>query len=205
MSRDNGAKRMRERIAYLAARLMAEEGIDDFGFAKRKAARRAGAPETRNLPNNEEIEQALQTFRALYQRHEHPLLLRALRRKAVTAMRLLEPFAPHLTGSVLSGCAGKYSDINLQLFADSAKDVEIYLLNQEIPYRVAEQRVLVGEDWQAVPRLSFELDGTEVNASVFRSQDQRQVLKTAAGGKPLERVKIDWLEAAISGEPEQRG
>ena len=55
MPRDNGNNRqMRERIAQLAARLMAVDGIDDYALAKRKAARQAGAPGTRNLPNNDD-------------------------------------------------------------------------------------------------------------------------------------------------------
>ena len=37
---------MRMRIAQIAARIMAEDGIDDFGLAKRKAARQIGAPDT---------------------------------------------------------------------------------------------------------------------------------------------------------------
>ncbi len=35
---------MRARIAATAARIMAEDGIEDFALAKRKAARRLGAP-----------------------------------------------------------------------------------------------------------------------------------------------------------------
>ena len=50
---------MRGHIANLAARLMAVDGIDDFALAKRKAARQAGALDTRSLPTNEEVEQAL--------------------------------------------------------------------------------------------------------------------------------------------------
>ena len=55
MSRRNGARHngMRERIAAAAARIMAEEGIDDFALAKRKAARRLGAPDSEALPGND--------------------------------------------------------------------------------------------------------------------------------------------------------
>jgi hypothetical protein len=197
MPKDNGTRRMRERIAYLAARVMAEEGVDDFGVAKRKAARRAGAENTRNLPNNEEVEQALKTFRTLYQREEHAALLKSLRERAVVAMRLLSTFQPQLTGSVLTGRAGKYSDINLHLFADSAKEVEIYLINQDLRYRVAEQRLWMGDEPRLVPRLTFELDDIVVNAAIFRPQDRRELPKSTLGGKPLERAGIEWLEAML--------
>ena len=57
---------MRARIAAAAARIMAEDGIDDFALAKRKAARQLGAPETEALPRNDEIEDELRAYRALY-------------------------------------------------------------------------------------------------------------------------------------------
>ena len=56
-------KQTRERIAQLAARLMAADGVQDFALAKRKAARQLGANDTQNLPNNTEIEQVLEAMR----------------------------------------------------------------------------------------------------------------------------------------------
>ena len=62
---------MRARIAATAARIMAEDGIDDFALAKRKAARQLGAAETEALPANDEVEAELRAYRALYQPEEH--------------------------------------------------------------------------------------------------------------------------------------
>src|ERR1700691_111360 len=100
---------MRNRIAAQAARLMAEDGIDDFAHAKRKAARQLGAPSTQSLPNNDEIEAELKAYRQLYQGVEHPTLIQELRRKALTAMRFFEKFDPYLAGGVLKGSAGSHS------------------------------------------------------------------------------------------------
>ena len=50
-STDNVIGNLRRSIATQAARLIAEEGIDDYAFAKRKAARQLGVPE-RDLPSN---------------------------------------------------------------------------------------------------------------------------------------------------------
>ena len=69
-NRQNG---MRAAIAAAAARIMAEDGIDDYAMAKRKAARRLGAPETESLPANEEIASALRAYQLLYQADEHQL------------------------------------------------------------------------------------------------------------------------------------
>ena len=56
---------LRREIAALAARMMAEDGIQDYGFAKRKAARQLRASETESLPTNSEIEIELGAWQAL--------------------------------------------------------------------------------------------------------------------------------------------
>src|SRR3982750_847222 len=91
---------MRARIAAAAARLMAEDGIDDFAFAKRKAARQLGALDAQALPTNDEIEAELRAHPALYQADEHPQRIAELREIALDAMRALKPFNPYLTGPV---------------------------------------------------------------------------------------------------------
>src|SRR5258706_10526022 len=123
---------MRARIAAAAARLMAEDGIDDFALAKRKAARQLGAAETESLPANDEIEAELRAYRALYQADEHPEIVTELRRIALDAMQALERFSPYLTGPVLQGTAGPYAEIELQLFPESTKEVELYLVDRNI-------------------------------------------------------------------------
>src|SRR5260221_2511563 len=102
---------MRVRIAAAAARLMAEDGIDDFALAKRKAARQLGATDKQALPGNEEIETELRAYLDLYQAEEHPDRIRELRRIALAMMRELAEFTPYLTGPVLKGIAGPYSHI----------------------------------------------------------------------------------------------
>src|SRR5512145_1283312 len=132
------SQEMRARIAAAAARIMAEDGVDDFALAKRKAARQLGAPETEALPANDEVEAELEAYRALYQADEHPERIAELRRIALDAMRAFERFSPYLTGPVLKGTAGPYAEIELQLFPESPKDVEIYLLDRGISYTTAE-------------------------------------------------------------------
>lgn len=142
---------MREQLAHQAARLIAEDGIADFAFAKRKAAKQLGASDTQHLPSNEEVVEALHSYRALYQHDTHPDVLYQLRTEALDAMRLLEPFHPYLTGSVLSGSAGERSDINLMLFSDDAKAVLLFLLKHNIEFEDGEWRVRVGGHEESVP------------------------------------------------------
>ena len=148
---------MREQLAHNAAKLMAEDGITDHALAKRKAARQLGAADTHHLPSNQEVDEALHSYRALYQHDSHPGVLRQLREEALSAMRMLEPFQPYLTGSVLSGTAGGQSDINLMLFSDDAKAVLLFLLKHKIDFEDGEWKVHFAGREESVP--SYTLTG----------------------------------------------
>lgn len=148
---------MREQLAHLAARMIAKDGITDFAFAKRKAARQLGAADTQHLPSNQEVEEALSSYRALYQQDSHPAILHQLREEALAAMQLLEPFHPYLVGSVLSGTAGERSDINLMLFSDDAKAVLLLLLKHNLEFEDGEWKARVGGHEESVP--SYTLTG----------------------------------------------
>ena len=187
----------RSRIAHLAARLMAEDGIENYATAKRKAARQAGVADTRQLPTNEEIDEALRVYQTLYVGDAHNERLRELRGQAVEVMRDLERFNPYLTGSVLSGNAGKYADINLQLYTDSAKAVEIFLIDNDIAYRAGQRRVFCGEESRTVPTFTIDDDGVEVELVVLALDDLRQPVRTTPEGKPMERARRSAVEALL--------
>ena len=202
MSRKNTRQTgVRARIAAAAARIMAEDGIDDFALAKRKAARQLGAGDTEALPANDEIDEALRAYRALYQPDEHPERIAELRRVALGAMRALERFTPYLTGAVLKGSAGPYAEIDLQLFPDSAKDVEIFLLDRNIPYTTQEGRRYAGDRPHAVSVLSLDWQGAPLRLSVFDARDERIALKTSQAGRVMERAGIAELGAMLRDAP----
>ena len=119
MAKERPRNDERNRIAHFAARIMVEDGVEDYATAKRKAARQAGVRDTRQLPTNEEIDAALRTQQTLFESEARRERLRELRSRAVEVMRDLERFNPYLIGSVLSGNAGKYAVINLKLYTDS--------------------------------------------------------------------------------------
>lgn len=200
MARDQNGRRnlMREQLAHAAARIMAEDGIEDFALAKRKAARQAGVPATRHLPTNDEVEEALRAYQDLYQNAEHRLRLLFLRQEALRWMREFTRFNPHLTGSVLSGRAGRYSDINLHLFTDSAKEVELCLIDRRIPYRQAEMRLFVADRARTLP--SFVLTEAEVavTLTVFESDDVRSSARRNPDGRPMERARLEGVSALLA-------
>src|SRR5438132_5436798 len=177
--RTNRQTDMRARIAAAAARLMAEDGIDDFALAKRKAARQLGALDTQSLPRNDEIEAELRAYRALYQAEDHPQVIGELRRIALDAMQALEHFSPYLTGPVLKGIAGPYAEIELQLFPDSAKDVEIFLLDRNIPYDTQEGRRYAGDRAHAGSVLTLTWSGMPLRLSIFDPRAERVARNTS--------------------------
>jgi hypothetical protein len=159
---------MREQLAHQAAKLMAEDGITDHAFAKRKAARQLGAGDTQHLPSNQEVDDALHSYRALYQRDSHPGILRQLREEALSTMGLLAEFHPYLTGSVLSGMAGERSDINLMLFSDDAKAVLLFLLKHKIDFEDGEWKVQVSGHQETVPSYTLTGEsGTQIHIIVL--------------------------------------
>jgi hypothetical protein len=179
---------------------MAEDGIDDFALAKRKAARRLGIAEGQGLPANDEIEAELRAYRALYQAEEHPMRIAELRAVALDAMRALERFNPYLTGPVLKGIAGRYAQIELQLFPESAKEVELFLLDRNIAYSTHEGRRYSGDRAHAVSVLVLHWQGAPLRLAVFDPRDERLALKTSVAGKVTERAGIAEVGALVAGD-----
>lgn len=200
MLRDHSPQRrqMRELIAQTAARMIAEDGVQDYALAKRKAARQLGATDTHSLPSNGEVQLALRLHQELYQKDEQTQRLKQLRTEALTAMRLLERFNPYLTGSVLAGTATRHSDINLHLFTDSAKEVELFLLNSKTPYETGEKRFRLNEEIVSVPTFTLPSETCEIRLAVFSSMDLRKSAYDSIEGKPLERAKIRQLEMILA-------
>jgi hypothetical protein len=191
----------RARIAAAAARLMAEDGIDDFALAKRKAAKQLGATDSQALPGNDEIEAELRAYLALYQADEHPQRLAGLREIALDAMQALERFNPYLTGPVLKGTAGPYAQIELQLFPDSVKEVEIFLLDRNVAYATQEARRYAGDRAHAVSVLTLSWQGAPMRLSVFDPRDERLALKTSQAGRVMDRAGIAEVGALVRNDP----
>ena len=182
----------RASIAAVAARLIAEDGITDFHLAKRKAARQLGLAEHVAFPDNAEVEAELRAYRSLYQREEHEALIAELRQEALDLLELLVGFNPYLTGSVLEGTAGENSRIDILLFSDSAKEVEIFLLNRGIDVSHGEAR---SERVEAV--LIIETPTAEANLIVMPPLLERVSLKRR-DGRTSERIRADALRILLA-------
>jgi hypothetical protein len=191
-----GRDLMRERLAHQAARLMAENGITDHAYAKRKAAKQLGAPDTQHLPSNQEVDQALRSFRALFQQEHHPVIINQLRKQALSAMRMLEPFHPYLTGSVLDGNAGEQSDINLTAYSDDMKAVMMFLLKHKVEFEIGEWRTQLMGRMQTLPSFTLHSD-TQVPVHIAVLPENA---RHSGSRKPESHADIEAVEKLITKE-----
>lgn len=187
---------LRRHIAYIAARMMAEDGVGDFATAKRKAAQQAGLSDANLLPDNQEVEEALREYQELYQKDEQPEHLRQLREAAVEVMREFEAFRPVLVGSVLAGTAGAHSDVNLQLFTDDPKTLTLFLLNRRYRFEEGTRRLARGGRLDDVPQISLDRDGITVTLTVLGIEDERSAPRGREDEPPV-RARLRDVEALL--------
>lgn len=165
--RTRGRSRIRavnaqQEIAAAAAQMVVEEGLE-YGPAKRRAVRQLGLPARTALPANDDVEDAVREYIAVYCADTQPTELRALRQLAARWMEKLAVFRPHLSGAVWHGTATRLSDIYLQLFCDDEKSAEIALIDLGIAY---EPRTVTGLHREPVEALSFHAPCPELGETV---------------------------------------
>jgi hypothetical protein len=192
------AELMRQAVADEAARIMGEQGVDDFLLAKRKAAERLGVTDASILPRNTEIEAALLARQRLFSAERHERELADLRRSALEAMRLMAEFEPRLVGPVLTGSASAHSDIHLHLFSDSAEAVSLRLEERGVPHEVLERRLRFERDRMvAYPTLRFVAGRQAVDAVVFPLDGIRQSPCSPVDGRPMRRASAAEVAALL--------
>ena len=197
-SRSRRDNNLRRHIAYLAARLMAVDGIADYATAKQKAARQAGLADAQLLPDNSEIEEALREYQGLFQGEDQPEHLRYLREVAVKVMREFEEFRPVLVGSVLNGTAGQHSDVNLQLFTDDAKALTMFLVNKRCRFEEGTKSVRRGGRMEDVPQITLDIDEATVTITVLEPGDERSAPRARPENEPPQRARLAEVEALLA-------
>ncbi len=195
MSSLNEPDSLRAEIAALAARMIAEDGAD-YGSAKRRAAKQLlGNQKIRGdvMPDNQEIEQEVREYNAIFFGDTQPQRLLDLRKIAVEVMQELEKFNPYLVGAALNGTAGEHSDIHLHLFTDNSKDVTIFLLNKDIRFEVSENSTgnRAHKRSEQVETLSFMYKQEGVHLALYTQDDIKH------GGRN-ERASIATVKALIT-------
>jgi hypothetical protein len=176
---------VKEEIAATAARLVVDEGME-YGPAKRRASKQLGLAGRSGLPDNEQVELAVEEYIAIFCADTQPLELRALRELALGWMQRLERFRPFLGGAVWRGTATRHSDIYIQLFCDDSKSAEIALIDMGVRFEVSAVTGFQGETVDAlsvhvaVPALAAHVG---VHLMVYDFDDMRGALKPDGRGR----------------------
>ncbi len=197
----NHANKLRQHIAFEAARLMYERVESEYFTAKRKAAKRlckrSAKPE--DLPSNAEIRELVQAFARLHEGEQRTRNLREMRLHALRLMRQLRRFRPRLIGSVMTGHIRHGSDIDLHLFSDSIEAVTNILESEGYQFDVERKEIVKHNEARVFThvhvheRFNFEL-------TVYAADQAHYVFKSSITGKAIERASIRELEELIAKE-----
>jgi hypothetical protein len=196
---------VRARIAAMAARMIAQDGAD-YSTAKTKAARQVlgvDRPSPNYLPDNIQVEDEVRRYQSLFQGPSQAARVKHMRTAALEVMEQLADFRPYVTGPVLNGTAGEHDDIHLQLFADSAKDVEIWLLNRNVNIEISETPHFKGGRHDPVETVSFMWQKEMVHAELYEMNDLRGALKPRADGR-LQRADAAALRTLMNNDSSEQ-
>lgn len=191
--------RLRVELAQVAARLMAEEGIQGFAEAKWRALDRLGVTGRPTLPSNQEVEAELRSYQALFQADEHAEWLRAKRHAAVEAMRMLVPFMPHLAGAVLRGTAPVDAEVTLHLFVDPPEEVATFLYDRGVSWALDSWTGRFGGGREIELPMYRIAAGEEIlRLVVFPREGLPESPRSPVDGKPMQRASVEQVLALVS-------
>ncbi len=176
---------LKDEVAAVAARMVVEEGLE-YGAAKRRAIKQMGLAARTALPDNAQLETAIEEYISIFCADTQPGELHALRVLALEWMERLERFRPYIAGAVWHGTATRRSDIYLQLFCDDSKSAEIGLIDMRVRY---EPRSVTGFNGGLVDALSVQAYSAELGEHVglhllvYDFDDLRGALRADARGR----------------------
>ncbi len=177
---------LKDEVAAVAASMVVEEGLE-YGAAKRRAIKQMGLPARTALPDNAQLETAVEEYISIFCADTQPAELQALRELALEWMDRLERFRPHIGGAVWHGTATRRSDIYLQLFCDDSKSAEIGLIDMKVRF---EPRSVTGFHGETVDALSVQAycaalgEHVGLHLLIYDFDDLRGALRVDARGRP---------------------
>lgn len=185
MKRQN---RNRRHLAWIAARLMIEEGVESYARARRKAAHRLGITDPQFFPEREEIDSAILEHCRLYRSEEQLKLIAELERVTLTFMEQLQLFSPRLSGALVTETALEHSPIEIFLFAENPDDIAQFFERASLDFwQGPTRKIFLGRErleiptlelcWQAQRILRFYLFPEEMRTQLSKEQIPLLTLK----------------------------
>lgn len=195
------SEKLRQQIAFEAARLMYQRQESEYYRAKMKAARKIcrGWVKPADLPANAEIRDAVLRFAQLYEGDSRFDKLRDMRIAALWMMRLLAHCKPKIIGSTLTGHVRQGSDIDVHVFAASVDAVTAALDQEGMVYDVERKRVRKEGEERLFTHIHVE-ERFPVEITLYSPDKTNYVFKSSITGKAMERATLPEFEAFLKQE-----
>jgi hypothetical protein len=201
-NRDGQLRARRQRIAFEAARLIAQHGLQDYHQAKLRAARKLGIHDEASLPRDLDVRDQLRDYQRLFRGDEQTGQLRRLREAALQAMGFFGAFQPRLVGRVLDGTADAHSTVRLQVFSEDADAFARFVLEANMPPgTLAERRLrLTRSESASFPAWRFQADGIDYEVAVLPPSLLRQA-PLGEDDQPMARATAATLRELLANDP----
>ena len=191
------SKNVKVSVANLAAQLIMEEGIKDYLYAKKKAAKSLGINENVNLPTNSQIDKAIDEYNKIFNPNIDIEFLELFKTQALEIMSIFKNFKPHLMNQLSQGIIPKFPEIKINLFADNLKDVEYVLLNSELSYDFKEVKMNAKEgkySIKSIPTIYLENLSIPAEIKVYFENDFFDFKKNYLQNRGLNVKKVLSLD-----------
>jgi len=190
----DSANNNRSIVASRAAEIIMEEGVTDYLFAKKKAAKSLGLLTSDNLPSNHEIDNALKEYQNIFQEQVDSETIVKIKKEALNIMTLFKDFNPHLTGQLLEGLIPKFPKIQINLFTDNLKEVEYILLNKNIAFdikdKLYQEKLSKKKSTKTIPAFILEGLWFPIELKVYFENDIRSKKNNLLSNKGMNIKKI---------------
>ena len=190
----DSANNNRSIVASRAAEIIMEEGVTDYLFAKKKAAKSLELLTSDNLPSNHEIDNALKEYQNIFQEQVDSETIVKIKKEALNIMTLFKDFNPHLTGQLLEGLIPKFPKIQINLFTDNLKEVEYILLNKNIAFdikdKLYQEKLSKKKSTKTIPAFILEGLWFPIELKVYFENDIRSKKNNLLSNKGMGIKKI---------------
>jgi hypothetical protein len=185
-------KIVKKHIASIAAEIMLEEGVSDYFYAKKKAAKYLNYSDFDTLPSNKEIDDAIRDYQSTYKNNDENTF-ELYKPIAIALMQQLEKFNPLITGTLQEGRTTIHQKILINLFTDDIKEVEYFLLSKNYQFKTKDGK----KNDSHLSKYIFFFDDVETELIIFDKNESRIKSKNSSIMKGR-GIKLDEFKKVAS-------